>query len=112
MWAKCARTACELENLDCDNKIGKLRHVQFYGKDYRGFPYLRIFGEIGIVTQGDAIKDKLVNHGEACLYLGHAENHSAEVSHFMKLSTKRVIRSRDVKWLNQTFQDYQESQEL
>ena len=30
----------------------------------------------------------------------------------MKLSTKRVIRSRDVKWLNQTFKYYQESQGL
>ena len=41
-------------------------------------------------------RSKLVNRGEACLYLGHAENHSAEVARFMKLSTKRVVRSRDV----------------
>eukprot|EP00957_Ditylum_brightwellii_P169972 12937819-Ditylum_brightwellii.AAC.1 len=30
----------------------------------------------------------------------------------MKLSTKRVIRSRDVKWLNKTFKEYQESEGL
>ena len=109
-WSECSRTACELDNLDCDNKSGKHRYVLFHGKDYKGFPYLKKFGEIGIVTQVNAIKNKLVNCGEACLYLGHAENHSAEVARFMKLSTKRVIRSRDVKWLNQNFQDYQESQ--
>ena len=95
-----------------DNKIGKPWYVLFYRKDYKGFPYLNKFGEIGIVTQGNAIKNKLVNLCEVCLYLGYAENHSAEVSRFMKLSTKQVINSRDVKWLNQTFQDYQESQGL
>ena len=93
MWAECSHTACELDNLDCDNEAGKLRYVQFYGKNYKGFPYLRKFGEIGVVTQGNKIKSKLVNRGEACLYLGHAENHSADVARFMKLSTKRVIRS-------------------
>ena len=98
--------------MDCDNKAGKPRYVEFYGKDYKAFPYLRKFGEIGIVTQGDAIKSKLVNRGMACLYLGHADNHSAEVSRFMKLSTKRVICSRDVKWLNKTFKEYQESEGL
>ena len=61
LWAECARTACELDNLDCDNKSGKPRYVLFYGKDYKGFPYLKKFGEIGIVTQGNAIKNKLVN---------------------------------------------------
>jgi len=53
-----------------------------------------------------------VNRGEACLYLGHADNHSGEVAHFLKLSTKRVIRSRDVKWLNKTFHEYQKSEGL
>ena len=98
--------------MDCDNKSGKPQYDLFYGKYYKGFPCLKKFGEIGIVTQVNAIKNNLVNRGEACLYLGHAENHSTEVACFMKLSTKRVIRSRDVKWLNETFQDYQESQVL
>ena len=106
LWAKCACTACDLDNLDCDNKAGKPCYTEFYGKDYKAFPFLRKFGEIGIVTQGDAIKSKLVNRGVACLYLGHADNHSAEVSRFMKLSTKRVIRSCDVKWLIKTFKEY------
>ena len=112
MWAKCARTSCELDNLDCDNKSGNPQYVQFYEKNHKEFPYLKKFGEIGIVTQRDAIKNKLVNRGEACLYLGHAENHSVEVARFMKLSTKRVISSIDVKRLNQTFKDYQEAQGL
>ena len=112
LWAECARTACELDNLDCDNKVGKPRYEQFFGKDYKPFPYLRKFGEIGVVTKGKDICSKLINKGEACLYLGHAENHSAEVARFMKLSTKRVICSRDIKWLEKTFQEYQKSEGL
>ena len=53
-----------------------------------------------------------MNCGEACIYLGHADDHSAEVARFMKLSTKHVIHSRDVKWLEKTFQQYQESEGL
>ncbi len=53
-----------------------------------------------MVTQSEKIKSKLANRGTTCLYLGNAETHSAEVAHFIKLSTKRVIRSRGVKWLN------------
>ena len=75
LLSECACTACELDNLDCDNKSGKPWYVQFYRKDYKGFPYLKKFGEIGIVTQGNEIRNKLANRGEACLYLGHAENH-------------------------------------
>ena len=93
LWAECGRTACELDNLDCENEAGKPRCVQFHGKDHKGFPHLRKFGEIGVVKQGDKIKSELVNRGEACLCLGHAENHSADVARFMKLSTKRVICS-------------------
>lgn len=92
LWAKYGGTACNLDNLDCDNKAGKPCYVH-----YKALPYLKKFGEIGIVTQGNKIKSKLVNSGESCIYLGHAGNHSAEVACFMKLSTKRVIRSQDVK---------------
>jgi len=81
LWAECARTACALDNLDC-NRNKKPRYIAFYGKDYKGFKHLRKFGEIGVVTKGDKIKIKLVNHGEACLYLGHADNHSGEVARF------------------------------
>ena len=57
LWAECARTACALDNLDC-NGNKKPRYVAFHGKDYKGFKHLRKFGEIGIVTKGDKIKSK------------------------------------------------------
>jgi len=53
-----------------------------------------------------------VNRGEECLYLGHADNHSGEAGRFLKLSTTRVIRSRDVIWLKKNFNEYQKSEGL
>ena len=52
LWAECARTATILDNFDCKNKSGKTRHYLFNGEDYNGFDYLRVFGEVGIATQG------------------------------------------------------------
>ena len=87
MWAECARTVCALDNLDC-NGNKKTRYVAFYGKDYTGSKHLRKFGEIGFVTKGDKIKSDLVNRGEACLHLGHADNHRGEVGRFFEIKYK------------------------
>ena len=67
---------------------------------------------MGIVTSGDSIRTKLANKGLACLYLGHADQHSGDVHRFLKLSTKRVIRSRDVCWLNKTFGTYMDKSDF
>ena len=65
-----------------------------------------------MVTQSEKIKSKLANRGTTCLYLGNAETHIAGVAYFIKLSTKRVIRSRGIKWLNKIFHEYQRSEGL
>ena len=97
LWAECAKTATYHDNLDCDNDKGKTRHFQFWKKDAKGFKYMRTFGEVGIATQGEKMRGKLENRGLTCLYLGHAWNHADDVHRLLKLSTKRVIRSRDVR---------------
>jgi len=52
---------------------------------------------------GNKIRNKLENRGEPAIYLGHAPQHSAEVSRFLKLTTRKVIRSRDARFLEKTF---------
>jgi len=103
LWAECARTATYLDNLDCDNASGKPRYTLFHGVDDKRFKYLQKFGEMAIVKLGDKIKNKLENRGTPAIYLGHADGHSAEVSRFLKVITKRVIRSRDARFLETTF---------
>ena len=110
LWAECARTATDLDNLDCENLDHKPRYTLFYGKEYKPFKYLHQFGEIAIVTTGAEIQSKINNRGLECIYLGHASGHSSEVSRFLKISTKQVVKSRDVKWLDRTFLEYQKEQ--
>lgn len=107
LWAECARTATYLDNQDCENSENKRpRFTEFYGRDDKSFPYIRRFGEVAVVKTGNKIQNKLENRGEPALYLGHAEKHSDEVSRFLKLTTKRVIRSRDARWLDKTFLEW------
>ena len=106
LWAECAKTATFQDNLDCDNGKGKTRHSQFWKQDAKGFNYMRVFGEVGIATQGEKMRGKLENRGLACLYLGHAWGHADDVHRLLKLSTRRVIRSRDVRWLDKKFDQY------
>ena len=103
LWAECAHTATYIDNLDCDNATGEPRFKLFHGTDDKRFSYLRKFGEMAIVKVGTSIQNKLENRGIPAIYLGHAPNHSSEVSRFLKISTKKVIRSRDARFLEKTF---------
>ena len=103
LWAECAQTATYLDNLDCENMGEQPRYKLFNGTDDKRFSYLRKFGEMAIVTTGNLIRNKLENRGVPAIYLGHAPQHSAQVSRFLKLSTRRVIRSRDARFLEKTF---------
>jgi hypothetical protein len=103
LWAECANTATYLDNFDCDNEKGEPRYKLFHGNDDRRFKYLRKFGEMAIVTVRDAIQSKLTNRGVPAIYLGHATNHSMEVCRFLKVATRRVIRSRDVSFWRKPF---------
>ena len=106
LWAECAHTATYLDNLDCDNDLGSPRYKLFHGVDDMRLKHLKPFGEMAIVTIGNNIKNKLDNRGVPAIYLGHADKHSKEVSRFLKIATRKVIRSRDVKFLARTFLDW------
>jgi hypothetical protein len=107
LWAECAKTATYLDNQDCESSENKRpRYTEFYGYDDKSFRFIRRFGQMAIVKIGEELRNKLANRGIPALYLGHADKHSAEVGRFLKLTTKRVIRSRDVRWLNKTYADW------
>ena len=105
LWAECANTATKLDNLDCDNDEKVPRYKQFMKEDFKGFDNLRKFGEVGIKTLRKKIPAKIKKKGIPCLYLGHADNHGSDVCRLLKLETKRVVRSRDLKWLDKTLKE-------
>ena len=106
LWAECARTATKLDNLDCENEDKEPRYKRFFKKDFEGLDYLKSFGEVGIMTLREKMKAKIKNRGIPCLYLGSADSHGKDVNRLLKLATKNVVRSRDVKWLNKTLKEY------
>ena len=106
LWAECARTATNLDNIDCDNQEKVPRYKRFMKEDYKGFQHIQKFGEVGIMTKREKLKAKIKNRGIPCLYLGHADGHGSDVARLLKLETKKVVRSRDLRWLNKTLAEY------
>ena len=74
LWAECARTATDAENVSL--KIGKDMppHKEFFGKD--------------------------------------TKNHTGDVHRLLNMETKRVVFSRDVRWLNQDYREHMKTQGL
>ena len=40
------------------------------------------------------------------MFVGYSLDHPADTYHFINFITKRIIRSRDVKWLDKTWGQY------
>ena len=107
LWAECASMVTMLDNLDCDGKEKILQWKMFMKEDFKGFDKLRKFGEVGIMTDREKIKAKIKNKGIPCLHLGHSIGHGSDVHRLLKLATKKVVRSRDVRWLERTLKECQ-----
>ena len=106
LWAECARYATHLDNLEIDPETGKPRYETFFKKQYTAFRHSHKFGHVGIVANRAKIKSKIENKGFPALFLGHTDDSSDEVARLLKISSKRVIRSRDVRWLNKTISEF------
>jgi hypothetical protein len=103
LWAEAANWVTNVENcLVTETKLTP-SYTQFYNKP----PTFQVihFGEIGIVTstQNSKIKARLTNRGIPCINLGLAPNHSSNIYRMLNLDTKRVIISRDISWLQQSY---------
>jgi hypothetical protein len=72
------------------------------------YKYLRTFGEITVTSTlvNKKVIAKTSNRGTLAIYLGRAQNHSADSYRLLKLDTMKVIISRNVKFTNLTYQDY------
>ena len=59
-----------------------------------------------MVTTRDKIQAKSKDRGTPMIYVGPAFDHAADVHRFLNPATKRVIQSRDVSWLGQTYGEW------
>ena len=64
--------------------------------------HLRSFGEMAVVAihEGKKMRSKLDTGGKTSVFVGYADDHVGDVYRFMNVQTKRIIFSRDAKWLN------------
>ena len=70
--------------------------------------YMRTFGEMAVVAihEGKKMRSKLDNRGKTCMFVGYAKDHAGDVYRFLNINTKRIIMSRDVRWLNIIWKHY------
>ena len=63
---------------------------------------MRTFGEMAVIAihEGKKMRSKLDDSGKTCMLVGYADDHSRDVYRFLNIDTKRIIISRDVRWLN------------
>ena len=105
MWAECARTATDLENVTV--KIGneKSPHELMFGTQSKIVLNLRIFGEVGVVKNvySGHLGSKLHNKGITMIFMGYCHNHSSNTMRMYNVQTRHVVFTRDVVWLNMTY---------
>ena len=80
----------------------------FYGKYATYMKYMRTFGKMAVVAihEGKKMRSKLDKKGKTCMFVGYAEDHAGDVYRFLNIHTKRIIMSRDVRWLNIIWKHY------
>ena len=100
-WCEVISTATKLDNIMVRPERTIPPHILFYGKDAKYMRCLRIFGEMGVVAihEGKKMRSKLDDRGKTCMLVGYVDDHSCDVYRFLNIHTKRIIMSRDVRWL-------------
>ena len=75
-------------------------YEKFFKKKPIYTKYLRIFGEVGIVTDQTKIKARFNDRGFKCIFVGYTNDHTEETYRMYNMKTRKAILSRDVTWLN------------
>ena len=110
LWCEVISTATKLDNIMVRPERTKPPYILFYGEDAKYAQSLRIFGEMAVVAihEGKKMRSKLDDRGKTCMFVGYAENHAKDVYRFLNIHTKRIILSRDVRWLNIIWKRYKD----
>ena len=107
-WCEVISTATKLDNIMVRPERGKPPNTLFYGKDAKYMKYMTTFGEMAVIAihEGNKMRSKLDNRGKTCMFVGYADDHPGDVYRFLNIHAKRIIMSRDVRWLNIIWKHY------
>ncbi len=106
LWAEAANHATDVINgiITDRNKLPPFQ--AFFGKFPVYFKYLKTFGQLCVVASNQKLKSKMSDRGLLCLYLGRVLDHTPDTYRFYNLSTRKVILSRNVKFIDMMYGDY------
>ena len=107
-WCEVIYTATKLDKTMVRPERTKPPYTLFYSKDAKYMKHMRTVGEMAVVAihEGKKMRSKLDNRGKTCMFVGYAEDHAGDVYRFLNIHTKRIIMSRDVRWLNIIWKHY------
>ena len=58
------------------------------------------------IHEGKKMRSKLDDRGKTYMFVGYADDHTKDVYRFLNIHTRRIILSRDVRWLNIIWKQY------
>ena len=101
-------TTTKLDNIMVRPERTNPPNTLFYGEDAKYTRSLRIFGEMAVIVihEGKKMRSKFDDRGKTCMFVGYAEDHTKDVYIFLNIHTRRIILSRDVRWLNIIWKQY------
>ena len=108
-WCEVISTATKLDKIMVrPERTTPPPHTLFYGEDAKHTRSLRTFGEMAVIAihEGKKMRSKLDDRGKTCMFVGYAEDNAIDVYRFLNIHTRRIILSRDVRWLNIIWKQY------
>ena len=107
-WCEVISTATKLDNIMVRPERTKPHHTLFYGEDAKYTRSLRTFGEMAVIAihEGKRMRSKLDDRGKTCMFVGYADDHTKDIYRFLNIHTRRIVLSRDMRWLNIIWKQY------
>ena len=105
LWCEAAQTTTLLDKLLVQDTAKSPPFTQCFGVDAKYAKHLRFFGEMCVVADTDnkVGRTKIDPRGKIILFFGYSTQHAGDVYKLLNSKTSRVIQSRDVTWIGNTW---------
>ena len=107
-WCEVISTVTKLDNILVRKERKKPPYTLLYNNEPKYKKYLRSFGEMAVmaISDGKKMRSKLDTRGRTGIFVGYADDHDGNIYRFINIQTKKIILSRDIKWLNSFWKEY------
>ena len=99
LWAEAVAMANDLENVTSTTKSIIPAQDKLFGRSSKRYGFMIEFGRIGQVTIRKQFIGKWKEKSEKMIVVGFAKNHSPDTYRMYNPTTRHIISTRDVEWL-------------